>query len=316
MKNLFVALMGGLLLASCGGGLRKSIMEPLEMSELKKMMKSDTTFTSFYKEAQEVREWLLESDLRQAKYGDITYKRLKRYEDNSTDTVLINKINKELEDKYETVYPDYTKQLDSIKTYWKNYYAEYSLDSLVRIEFNDLWKEYYSYSGGVKEVNIGFEVTPLKGTIEQLIFRYCMKSKIANDGKMSTFDSHRCLSSSPLSKTKTLYWVADYSDEKILGSRSVSEIKRDYVFLIEVVEVRIDGVNMSEKLGLVPHSVEMEMKYGDDLLGFYDDDIVKELIDPEYKSLMEFTREGYMEYLKKSDPLVFDLWDEMYSIED
>ena len=214
MKRFLTFSITCLLLASCNGGLNHSILEPLDVKDLKKQMKADSTFTSFYKDVQDLRTWIMKSDVRQAKYGEITYKRLKKFDEKTTDTTFTKKLFKSEKEVYDLLYPDYSQQIDSIMRYWGAYREKYSLDSLVKIEFKELWKEYYSYSGDVKDVNIGFEVTPLKGTIQQLIFRYCIKSKISNDGKLSAWDSHRCLASSPISRTKTLYWEADNSDEK------------------------------------------------------------------------------------------------------
>ena len=210
---------------------------------------------------------------------------------------------------YEKQYSDYSHEVDSILAYWKEYKDSYSLDSFVIIEFDELWKEYYSYSGDVKNVNIGFKVTPLKGTIEQLIFKYCIKSKISNDGSMSLLNSHRCLASSPISRSRTLYWEADYSDEKYLKQMTSSQVLRDYDFNIELVEVRVNGENMSEKIEEIPSSVSNALRW-ESMKEYYTDDIVKEFIDPSYVGFLEFYHNAILEKQKMFDPEVFGMLEE------
>ena len=226
------------------------------------------------------------------------------------DTTYINEFRAEQRKIFDSKFPNYKLQVDSILAYWAELRTLYDLNAYVHIEFSELWKEYYSYSGDVKDVNIGFKITPLKGTIEQLVFRYSMKSKISNDGSIGIWDSHRCLSSSPISTTKTLYWEADYSDEKVLKSRSTAEIKRDYDFNIEIVEVRVNGENIGDKIKSIPSSVEFALDYCSDLDGllydYYSTDIIKELIDPNYIGFNEFVDNALMEDLKNKEPKVYD----------
>lgn len=310
MKKIIYLMLSIAILSSCGGGLNRSIIEPLDVKALKKQMKADTTFTDFYKDVQDLRTWVMASDIRQAKYGDVTYARLKKFEKKTQDTTYINKLNEKYHAEYDVLYPDYSAQVDSVMKHWASYVQENSLDSLVTIEFSDLWKERYSYSGDIRSVNIGFSVTPLKGDIQQLVFRYCIKSKISSDGKMSILDSHRCLASSPIRGKKTLYWEADYSDEKYLKGKSSDEVKRDYDFIIEVVEVRVNGENMSEKMEVVPKYVKYALD--DELFdgGYWKDDIITETIDPDHVSFWKFSEPKYKEDVKKVDPLVFEMLQE------
>lgn len=316
MKKVLFLILVSFSLYSCNRGMNQSIMEPLDVKVLKSQIKNDSTFTALYKNTQELRAWILKSDIRQAKYGEITYKRIKKYQSKMQDTTFTNKILDAQREEYELLYGDYTSEVDSVMRYWYEYSKEYSLDSLVKIEFNDLWKEYYSYSGDVKDVNIGFSITPLKGTIQQLIFRYCIKSKISSDGKMNYYDSHRCLASSPISSKRTLYWEADYSDEKYLKNMSASTVKRDYDFIIEVVEVRKAGENMSEKLELIPKYVQYALDDNDFDGGIWKDDIIKEDINPEYVSFWTYAKPKFDEQIKKVDPLVYELYDEKLNDDD
>lgn len=289
--------------------MNKSILEPLTVDELKSNIKNDDSFTDFYSEIQEIREFIMKSDVMQAKYADITYRRVRKYMNKISDTTFVKEFEAEQKVLYEKQYSDYSHEVDSILAYWKEYKDSYSLDSFVIIEFDELWKEYYSYSGDVKNVNIGFKVTPLKGTIEQLIFKYCIKSKISNDGSMSLLNSHRCLASSPISRSRTLYWEADYSDEKYLKQMTSSQVLRDYDFNIELVEVRVNGENMSEKIEEIPSSVSNALRW-ESMKEYYTDDIVKEFIDPSYVGFLEFYHNAILEKQKMFDPEVFGMLEE------
>lgn len=306
MKKIYFLSIVLLLLASCNNGMNKSILEPLTVDELKSNIKKEESFTDFYSGIQEIREFIMKSDVTQAKYADITYKRVHKYMNKISDTTFIKAFETEQKALHEKRYPDYSYEVDSILTYWKEYKDSYSLDSFVTIEFDELWKEYYSYSGDVKNVNIGFKVTPLRGTIEQLIFRYCIKSKISNDGSMSLLNSHRCLASSPISNSRTLHWEADYSDEKYLKHMTSSQVRRDYDFNIELEEVRVNGENMSEKIEEIPSSVSKALRWTD-MKEYYTDDIVREFIDSSYVGFQEFYHKAILEKQKMFDPDVFEM---------
>ena len=308
MKKLLF-LFCAIFIMSCNDGLNKSILDTLTVDELKSNMTKDSTFSDFYKEIQEIRSWILSSDVNQAEWGGITYKRVKKYNDRILDTVWLNELGRVYKQEYELLYPDYQVQVDSIMTFWRNYQEKYKLESYVEIEFYDLWKEYYDYSGDVKNVNIGFKVTPLQGTIEQLIFRYDIKSKISNDGTIGYLDGKRCLASSPIYSSKTLYWEADYSDEKYLKNMTKSQVERDYDFNIEIVEVRIDGENIKDKIEAIPHSVYMALKYCSEGNNYYADDIIKEFINKDYQSYWEYCNPKYFEEAKKIDPDVYSMYD-------
>lgn len=314
MKQSALLFLGFFLLASCSSnGLNKSITEPLSVEELKVNMKKDTTFTDFYSQIQEVRDWINGDDVLQAKYGDITYKQIKKYLKHACDSTYFNKKSDKWKEEYATLYPKYDKQVDSIITYWKAYKEQYNMDSLVVIEYEKLWKEYYSYIGSIKNVNIGFKITPLKGPIDQLIFRYEMRTKVSNDGNSSIYsrlwNSHSCVASSPITKPTVLYWEADYSDEKKLEGCSSEDVKRDYDFIIELVNVRVNGENYEDKLKLIPESVSDLFRWGDYnfMTEYYRDKVIQELINKDYKSFDEYAQPLIEAEMKSYDPDVYGL---------
>jgi len=296
-------------LTSCSDhGMGKSIVEPLTVDELRANMK-DSTFNEFYEYVQKLRGWIVESDVRQAKYGEVSYKRLKKYFTHGQDTVFFNKKEKEWTKAYESMFPDYSRQIDSIMTYWRRYNEQYNMDSLVNIEFDGLSKEYY-YSGDVRNVYLGFKITPLKGAVDQLIFRYKMKLKVNSDRSNSLYDSHRCAATSPITASKTLYWEADYTDENALKGKSSSDVKRDYDFVIELVNIRVNGENYEDKLKQIPLPVRNALSYDTSEYNYYKDDIIKSLINPDYKSYYDYARPLYETEMKNYDSEVYELLEE------
>ena len=311
-KSIFVLLVFVAVITSCSDhGMSKGIIEPLTVDELRANMK-DSTFNEFYDYVQKLRGWIVESDVRQAKYGEISYKRLKKYFTHGQDTVYFNKKEKEWKKAYESMYPDYSKQVDSVMTYWRKYKERYNMDSLVNIEFDGLRKEYY-YSGGVRNVYLGFKITPLKGTVDQLIFRYKMKLKVnSNSGNSlyGLYDSHRCVASSPIATSRTMYWEVDYSDENALKGKTSSDVKRDYDFRVELVNIRVNGENYEDKLNLIPSPVRNALSLSPSDYNYYRDDIIKLLLNPEHKGYYDYARPLYETEMKNYDSEVYELLEE------
>lgn len=87
-----------------------------------------------------------------------------------------------------------------------------------------------------------------------------------------------------------------------------TEVKRDYDFIIEIVEVRVNGENLNEKLEAIPYSVNRALKYSSSDYNYYADDIIKELIDSNYKSFHEYASPKFDEAFRKVNPEVYDLF--------
>ncbi|MDR1700741.1 MAG: hypothetical protein LBR68_06075 [Lachnoclostridium sp.] len=290
-------------------------METLTVDELKSQIRRDSTFTEFYKQIQDIRQWLISDEISQARWGDITYKDIRKYNNHWADSTNRSDFYNRVEAEWASKYPDYSNRLDSVITYWRKYREENSVNSYVTVEFDRLDKEYYSYGGDVRSVNVGFKITPLKGTVQQLIFTYEVKAKIhSDDTGFNIYDRlnrNRCRASSPISSSRTLYWEADYSNEKQFKYATTEEIKRDYDFKIEVQEVRIDGRNLNDDNLPIPKSVDMYLKYGD----LYDDDVIREVIDPNYTTLWNYVDMKFKEELNKHYPVVYSMFEAYYEYE-
>lgn len=300
MRNIYIYLYLGLILCSCNNVPNKSIFEPLSTNELAKIIKSDTSFAEFYQHQQEITLKLNEID--KAKYNDITYRNLYKMYKYVSDSTIMKPLKENWNTEWQSEFGIYTHKIDSVLNYWRNYKNNNSLNRFVRIEFAELYKEYYSYSGDVKNVNIGFRLTPLQGKIEQIKFNYRYSAKI-ND---FYGDKNNCISTSPFASPVVRYWEVNYSDEKKLKNSSTSEFNRDYDIKIEITDIRKDDKNYSITDFNIPESVvkvleEDSIRYPY-LYNSYKEDIAKDILRPDYKGYYDFKSEKITELLKSKFP--------------
>ena len=318
MKKLVCILLVVLLAVSCSGPLNKPIVEPLTVDELRSVTKKDTAFIEFYEEVQDLRKSFFSNEMNQVKYGDITYKQLRKFIDYQKDTTFTKPIIEKAKVEWTEKFGGYQQKLDSISDYWTKYLEENSLNSYVNIEFNHLYKEYYSYSRDVRNVYLALKLTPLQGTIQQISFTYKVKSKLKSDERESIYssilDDNRgsCITTSPFSKAVVRNWEVGYALEKTLKYMSSDEFKRDYDITFEITKIRGNDTNISEDDLLIPEVVKDYLKYP----YLYEDDVVKQFIDKDYISEWEFYRSAINETMKKKDEKVFNFMQDVYKYED
>lgn len=308
---LFIAV--GLL--SCNSHLDKPIFEPLTVNELKESIDKDSLFKNTYEYIVYVRDTILKTDMEKVKFADLTYEQVFDFAKFSSDTVYFKPINERIEKEWNEKYGIYLQKVDSISNYWKKYKEENSLEQYVKVELARIDKEYYSYSGGIRNVNLGFRLTPLKGKIDQIRFGYKIEAKINEKDEedryssiYSSLDKSWCLTTSPFSKPVVRYWEASYSNEKILKSKTLETFNRDYNIYIEVDEIRKDGINMSNDDLNIPKSVTNHWEYENKeyLEDLYVDDIIEEVLGKEYMSEYDYRSQEIDKILKEKYPLVYE----------
>ena len=148
-------------------GLDKSITQELSTEELKANLKNDEQFEGFYNWCRGIGDWIIEDNMRTAKYGDITYQQL--WDVNHT---LIDR--EKIDAQHLAVFPqreEYRRQADSLL----NCIEAMCPDSLVKLEF---YKKvnYESFLG--TQTKYYFLATPLKGEVEQFSFYFNFSKKI------------------------------------------------------------------------------------------------------------------------------------------
>lgn len=304
-----------ILIVSCSNPTNKKIFEELTVDELKTAIEKDTLFEDTYKLIELKKDSVLTSELDKVKWSDLTYKRVHDFVKYTADTTISKPLREKFKAQWENQYGGIIKQVDSVSEYWKNYAKENSLDQYVTVELVTLDKEYYSYAGGIRNVNLGFKLTPLKGKIDQMRFGYKIEAKLDEDDTennyssiLSALDYSWCRMSRPFSKPTTRYWEASYSNEKILKSRSVKTLLRDYNIKIIIDEIRINGQNIDKDDLGIPESIERYWEYENReyLSDLYLDDVAEELLNKEYVRDYEFINKKFDSIYKEKDKLSYE----------
>ncbi|MFC4632422.1 hypothetical protein ACFO3O_00770 [Dokdonia ponticola] len=315
MKKLLPLLVFTIFISSCSSPTDKKIFEKLTVEDLKTAIENDTLFKSTYQLIEFQKDSVLTTELDKVKWSDLTYSRIHELVEFANDTTLTKPLKEQFEKEWKSKYGIVAEQIDSVSVYWKKYAKENSLDQYVKVELVSLDKDYYSYSSGVRSVNLGFKLTPLKGKIEQMRFGYEIQSKLDEDNEkseysylLSTMDYSWCRMSRPFSKPTTRYWEANYTNEKILESRSVKTLLRDYNVNIAVDEIRIDGKNIDrDDLG-IPKSIERHWEYENKeyLSDLYMDDVAKEVLGKNYVRNYEYRNEKMDSIYREKDKLAYE----------
>lgn len=311
MKGLPLIILGlTLFFNSCNSISDKPVSEKLSTVELSKALKSDTMFTSFYENIRKSVDEM--DDIKKAKFNDVTYRRLFDYYKFLRDTTYWKPLSEKWEKDWKKDFGIYSSKADSTIDYWKKYLAENSLDKYVKIELAQIDKDYYDYIGELKDVSLGFRLTPLRGSIEQICFNYGYKAKINGD---KYYQKHNCISTSPFSAPTIRYWAVGYSEKDDFAGKSVKTFLRDYNLQVEITSIRKNGVNISTDDFKVPEEISDYFINGenDDLMrDYYKDIIIKKIIYKDYLRKWEYTTKKTDEISEKEDKLCFDFWNELY----
>lgn len=310
MRNFTYLLLVTVLLTSCNNPLNKSIVEPLTVDELRSATKKDTAFIEFYEKIQGYRKSFFNKDVNQVKFGDISYKQLQKYTNYLNDSTFLNPIYSRATEDWKSQFGNYDHQLDSLTTYWKKYLEENSLNSYLKIEFDQITKEYYTYSNSIKDVNIAFKLTPLQGTVQQVSFSYKIKTKIQSDEEESIYSSifddkkGSCVTTSPFSRPVVRYWEVNYTLEKILKYMTSDEFKRDYDITFDISKIRVNNKNITEDDLLIPKVMK---DYLDSEYGFlYEDEVIREFFNPDYISNWDYIEKEVQTELKNKDEKCYE----------
>lgn len=304
MKKLLFLLSFTFVLISCDRQLNKSVFTPLSVEDLSKTLKKDSTFGDIYKIIRRKCDSESLDDVIKAKYYSITYKDIFNYISYAKDSDYFNPLIEEWKKEWSSKYGKYDIKIDSVFEYWKKYKKDNGLDTYVKIELTKIDKEYYSYSNDVREINLGFTLTPLKGKIDQLIFSYYIEPKNNDNGESySSFSGKkRCLLSETLSEPRFQYWEVNYSDKDKLKEHTLSSFLRDYNIHIKIEEIRIDGINKTEDNLGIPESVNHYLKYYE--LWFDKSKIAKDLLNIDYVYEGKYLDQKKLEKINKKYPLV------------
>tara|TARA_R110000744_G_scaffold143823_2_gene255771 strand:+ start:1447 stop:2418 length:972 start_codon:yes stop_codon:yes gene_type:complete len=281
-------------LSSCSSPLKKSVIEPLEIKDLKGIIEKDTLFESTYRLIEKIRNLKLIDDVEKAKWSNMTYANVheifKFYSDSTFQYEYLGKIKSDWKNKYgETI-----SKLDSISDYWKKYKKDNSLNNFVSVELFDI----ETRSNGSPYV--GFRISPLKGPIDKLDFHYVFikkddKSKKSEKEKFDELNNKRAVQINlveRISKPK-IFWEFDFKNEDIIKDNILEEVLDKYVFEIQIFGIIRNGGTYQSKYYLdIPRDIKQMWDYdaeGDDLMfDYYRSDVIKEFINENFISYRSF----------------------------
>lgn len=287
MNRILMFLGLSIFLISCSGYLDKPITDKLTDKELQSSLENDSIIYNIHNNILSVvRDTFNVSIELKNKYKSLTYKDYYDYNKFRNNAQYFDSIkNNIVKPKWNKEYGYVFNKIDSL---YDSYYSNpINLEDYVKVELGKVDTEYYDYSGGIRGVDLGFRLTPKKGTIQQIVFKYTYKPKIG--GKEY---SHRCRTTKPFSRSVTRWWGVDYLEEKILGGETPYTIKRDYDFDIEILKIRYKNENLSNDEMDIPFEVRKRKEYIDKnnkvMVAAYEKNISETLLKLPYKSLDDY----------------------------
>lgn len=300
MKYLkFIPLI--LVIAGCSSnGLNKPITEALTVAELRANIKKDAAFEQDYQFYRSLGDWLLTDNLKNAKYGAITYGQMHEYNHGGPDA-------KTMREEYARLYPNaetLRKQADSIITHYKSIQP----DSLITLSFKSKSLR-RTVLGNIPEFHI--TVKPLKGKVDQFRFEYYFSNKIDGDRNMDDIPSslhRRGYQDKPVSAEKTITYLGELWTD-ILEDVSTEELVRDYNFIYKITNTRYNGENWEDLSYTIKYTISKEPPYEE----FDYDRIVTECIDKNYLPFYVFYSQKSTEYAREHYPLQQALVEDFYA---
>lgn len=119
--RILYLLAAALIAASCSTTLDKSMMEPLSQEEIDYVAAKDTGFVTLYDNVSRMRKAIVVSPKEKTKYMKLTYKRILDYLNVVNDKDFEESIDAKHRSMYETNFPSYRHETDSIIAYWRKF---------------------------------------------------------------------------------------------------------------------------------------------------------------------------------------------------
>ena len=300
IKLLVLSFAFGLF--SCSSPLKQSVIEPLEIEDLKGIIEKDTLFEFTYKAIQKIREAKLTDDVEKAKWSDMTYYRIHKMAQLYSDTLVQSKYLEKIKSDWNSKYGLYLPKADSISNYWKKYKEENSLNKYVSIELFDIQTE-------DKRVRIGFKITALKTPVEKVSFDYVFIDKKEKE-KIKEWEKYSILNDNTVSynyfeniNQSKIYWKDDWKNQDIFKDKILEEILKEYVFKLKLNSITNNGVTIYESDIKIPRNIESMLENENDFMyEYYKEDVIKEFINSEFVRYDNFKNTKIDSIARKIDP--------------
>jgi hypothetical protein len=289
-------------LSSCNSPLKKSVIEPLEIKDLKDIIEKDTLFEFTYKAIQEIRDSKLTDDVEKAKWSDMTYNRVHKMVQLYSDTLAQSKYIEKIKSDWNSKYGSYLPKADSISNYWKKYKKEKSLNNYVNVELFDIQTE-----GG--RVQIGFKITALKTPLDKISFDYVFINKKEKE-KIDEWEKYPRLNDNTvdynyfknISESK-IYWKGDWRNQDKFEDKILEDILNEYVFKLKLKSISNNGVTIYESDIKIPYNIErMWENENGDYIEYYRNDVIKEFINDDFVGYSNFKSSKIDSIAKTIDP--------------
>ena len=322
MKKILLLLFLSFLI-SCSNPADVSIYDDLPIDNLKSMVKTDSLYAEIYESTELMKK--ISSKLDLVNYSGITYQMLYDYRKESDDSLKWNKIKEKYRLEWEKEYSIYDKKFDSIINYWDvKYENERSIDKYIKVEPVGLKTDYYTYTSGIRDAFIRFRLTNLSGkTISGTNFRFKIVAKIDDDGDKGVYgpkydgdtsyirDWNGCRSTAVFNNSTSGLWKVDYSDEDIVGGKSLKTLLETHNIYVIPYKIRVGNKNI-EALSYrdIPFEIRKYKEYiekkDSSMADLYKADVINEYLtlDFEIPEVYDAYDEFRNQELKDKFPLV------------
>jgi len=303
MRKLILLMLIFILgISSCNNPMKKSVIESLPIEDLKNIIDDDTLFEITYKHVKEIRELILTDDIEKAKWFDITYNRVHKIVKFYRDSLAQSKYSKKIKSDWNAKYGGNILKADSISDYWKNYKNERSLTNFVNIELFDI----QTRDNGSAE--IGFKITPLQGTLDDIwfVYRFIKKDdevKISEWEKDSFINDRdtNVLIYNKVTESK-IFWKDDKNNQDILKNRILEEVLDEYVFKCKLVNISKNRISLWGADGIpinIKWMLEAENQYKYE---YYRAEVIKEYINEGFIRYRDYKSSKIDSIAKTIDP--------------
>lgn len=295
-------------LSSCSSPLKKSVIEPIEIEDLKSIIEKDTLFEFTYKAVQKIRDAkLTDDDVEKAKWSDMTYNQVHKMVQLYSDTLAQSKYAGKIKTDWGNKYGALNTQFDSVINYWKKYKIDNSLEPYVQVELFDVQTDERGYP------SIGFKIIPLKGEIDKLRFHYQFNKKSDEKSKIkkrnySILDNSWTITIDERINKPKIFWEFDPVNMDLLKNKLLEEVLDKYEFELELTEINKNGVKLSIYDLEVPVSIRIFLDKEQDgsMLEYWKEDIIKEYLNGNYISYSNFKYSKIDSIAKTIDPKVIE----------
>jgi len=295
-------LLVAVIFTSCSSPLKKSVIEPIEINDLKDIIEKDTLFEYTYKAIQKIRDAkLTNDDVEKAKWSDMSYNRIHKIVQLYSDTLAQSKYTDKIKSDWILKYGELDTKFDSVINYWKKYKIDNSLEPYVKVELFDVKTDERGYA------SMGFKITPLKGELDRLKFKYEFNKK-SDEKKSSYNDDYWIVVINDRISKSIIYWEFDPRNDDKIKNKLLDEVLDEYEFEIEITEIKKNGVKLSIYDFEVPVTIRIYLNKEEDglMLEYWKENIIKEYLTDNYVRYSSFKSSKIDSIVKTIDPKVIE----------